>query len=38
MADTEEKKTIELNAAQKKIVEALNKLSALELSEVVKHL
>lgn len=38
MADTEEKKTVELNAAQKKIVEALNKLSALELSEVVKHL
>lgn len=38
MADAEEKKTVELNAAQKKIVDELNKLSALELSEVVKHL
>ncbi len=37
MAEQEEKK-IELNAAQKKIVEALNKLSALELSQVVKSL
>ncbi len=35
MADTEE---IKLNAAQKKIVDELNKLSALELSQVVKHL
>ncbi len=38
MADAEEKKTVELNTAQKKIVDELNKLSALELSEVVKHL
>lgn len=37
MAD-EEKKPVELNAAQKKIVDELNKLSALELSQVVKHL
>ena len=29
---------IKLNAAQKKIVDELNKLSALELSQVVKHL
>jgi large subunit ribosomal protein L7/L12 len=35
MADTEE---IKLNAAQKKIVDEVNKLSALELSQVVKHL
>ena len=35
MADKEE---IKLNAAQKKIVDELNKLSALELSQVVKHL
>ncbi|HET6622353.1 MAG TPA: 50S ribosomal protein L7/L12 [Candidatus Saccharimonadales bacterium] len=28
----------ELNAAQKKIVDELNKLSALELSQIVKHL
>ncbi|HEX6258941.1 MAG TPA: 50S ribosomal protein L7/L12 [Candidatus Saccharimonadales bacterium] len=34
----DEKTPIELNAAQKKIVEELNKLSALELSQVVKHL
>jgi large subunit ribosomal protein L7/L12 len=37
MAD-EDKKMPELNAAQKKIVDELNKLSALELSQVVKHL
>ena len=35
MADTE---SVKLNAAQKKIVDELNKLSALELSQVVKHL
>lgn len=35
MADTEE---IKLSAAQKKIVDELNKLSALELSQIVKHL
>ncbi len=34
MADTE----IKLNAAQSKIVDELNKLSALELSQIVKHL
>lgn len=34
MADKE----VKLNAAQKKIVDELNKLSALELSQVVKHL
>lgn len=34
----EETKAVELTAAQKKIVEELNKLSALELSQVVKHL
>lgn len=34
MADTE----IKLSAAQKKIVDELNKLSALELSQVVKYL
>lgn len=34
MADTE----IKLNAAQTKIIEELNKLSALELSQIVKHL
>lgn len=34
MADTE----IKLSAAQSKIVDELNKLSALELSQVVKHL
>lgn len=34
MADKE----IKLSAAQEKIVEALNKLSALELSQIVKHL
>ena len=34
MADTE----IKLSAAQAKIVEELNKLSALELSQIVKHL
>lgn len=34
MADTE----IKLSAAQAKIVDELNKLSALELSQVVKHL
>ncbi|OGL32996.1 50S ribosomal protein L7/L12 [Candidatus Saccharibacteria bacterium RIFCSPHIGHO2_12_FULL_42_8] len=34
MADTE----VKLNAAQKKIVDEVNKLSALELSQVVKHL
>ena len=38
MAENEDKKTVELNAAQKKIVDELNKLSALELSQVVKHL
>ncbi len=37
MAD-EEKKTVELSTSQKKIVDELNKLSALELSQVVKHL
>lgn len=31
-------KEVKLNAAQKKIVDELNKLSALELSQVVKHL
>lgn len=36
MAESENK--AELNAAQKKIVDELNKLSALELSQVVKHL
>jgi len=35
MADTEE---IKLSAGQKKIVDELNKLSALELSQIVKHL
>lgn len=30
--------TVKLNAAQKKIVDELNKLSALELSQIVKHL
>lgn len=34
MADTE----IKLTAAQQKIVDELNKLSALELSQIVKHL
>lgn len=34
----EEKKTVELSAAQQKIVDELNKLSALELSQIVKHL
>lgn len=34
----EETKAVELTAAQKKIIEELNKLSALELSQVVKHL
>lgn len=34
MADTE----IKLSAGQKKIVDELNKLSALELSQIVKHL
>jgi large subunit ribosomal protein L7/L12 len=34
----EEKKTVELSAAQKKIVDELNKLSALELSQIVKYL
>lgn len=34
----EETKAVELTAAQKKIVEELNKLSALELNQVVKHL
>jgi len=34
----EEKKTVELTAGQKKIVDELNKLSALELSQIVKHL
>lgn len=36
MAD--DAKTVELSAAQKKIVDELNKLSALELSQIVKHL
>jgi large subunit ribosomal protein L7/L12 len=35
MADTEE---VKLSAAQQKIVDELNKLSALELSQIVKHL
>ncbi|MEK7621115.1 MAG: 50S ribosomal protein L7/L12 [Patescibacteria group bacterium] len=35
MADTE---AVKLNAAQKKIVDEVNKLTALELSQVVKHL
>jgi large subunit ribosomal protein L7/L12 len=35
MADTED---VKLNAAQKKIVDEVNKLTALELSQVVKHL
>jgi large subunit ribosomal protein L7/L12 len=35
MADTEE---VKLSAGQKKIVDELNKLSALELSQIVKHL
>jgi large subunit ribosomal protein L7/L12 len=35
---SEEKKTVELSAGQKKIVDELNKLSALELSQIVKHL
>jgi large subunit ribosomal protein L7/L12 len=34
----EDEKKIELTAAQKKIVDELNKLSALELSQIVKHL
>lgn len=34
----DETKEVKLNAAQKKIVDELNKLSALELSQVVKHL
>ncbi|MBC7746676.1 50S ribosomal protein L7/L12 [Pedobacter sp.] len=34
----EEAKTVELSAGQKKIVDELNKLSALELSQIVKHL
>lgn len=34
----EDKTTVELSAAQKKIVDELNKLSALELSQIVKHL
>ena len=34
MADTE----VKLSAAQQKIVDELNKLSALELSQIVKHL
>lgn len=34
----EEKKTVALSAGQKKIVDELNKLSALELSQIVKHL
>ena len=34
----DEKTPIELTAAQKKIVDELNKLSALELSQIVKHL
>ena len=33
-----EDKKIELTAGQKKIVDELNKLSALELSQIVKHL
>jgi large subunit ribosomal protein L7/L12 len=35
MADKEE---VKLNAAQKKIVDEVNKLTALELSQVVRHL
>lgn len=38
MADEAKKDEIKLNAAQKKLVDELNKLSALELSQVVKHL
>ncbi|HYG83824.1 MAG TPA: 50S ribosomal protein L7/L12 [Verrucomicrobiae bacterium] len=34
----DEKKPVELSAAQKKIVDELNKLSALELSQIVKYL
>jgi len=34
----EDEKKIELTAAQQKIVDELNKLSALELSQIVKHL
>lgn len=36
--DKKTEETIKLNAAQKKIVDDVNKLSALELSQVVKHL
>lgn len=38
MAEEAKKDEIKLNAAQKKLVDELNKLSALELSQVVKHL
>jgi large subunit ribosomal protein L7/L12 len=38
MAEETTKVEVKLNAAQKKIVDELNKLSALELSQVVKHL
>lgn len=38
MAEEAKKDEVKLNAAQKKIVDELNKLSALELSQVVKHL
>ncbi len=38
MSEEVKKDEIKLNAAQKKIVDELNKLSALELSQVVKHL
>lgn len=34
----DDKTPVELTAAQKKIVDELNKLSALELSQIVKHL
>lgn len=38
MSEEVTKDEVKLNAAQKKIVDELNKLSALELSQVVKHL
>lgn len=38
MAEEAKKDEVKLNAAQKKLVDELNKLSALELSQVVKHL
>ena len=38
MAEETKNEEVKLSAAQKKIVDELNKLSALELSQVVKHL